>query len=122
MKRIGWLLAGCVMCGWLAVGCGEQKTTLEPSSLQESFQGSEAQSQIQQAITSMEQGNYLNGVNTMTQVIEKTDLNKEQIDAIYEVITQVQKINSETPGNPDYTPINEAVEKLYSALRQQEEG
>lgn len=113
---------GCAMGVLLAVGCGESKTTLEPAVLQKSFQGSEAQSQIDQAITSMEQGNYLNGVNTITQVIEKTDLNQEQIDAIYEVITQVQKINSETPGNPNYTPINEAVEKLYSALRQQEEG
>ena len=92
MLTVALTLAGC--------GGGNPKTKLDTKELQEAFASSDAKSQVDSAATALNSGNFSGGLTTLVEVANG-ELSTDQLDAMFDILTQVQKIMAEDQEKSD---------------------
>ena len=85
-------LAGC--------GGGIPKTKLDTTAVESAFASSDSKSQIDTAAASLNAGDFSGGLNTLIEVANG-ELSNEQLDAMFDILTQVQRIMAENTEKSD---------------------
>ena len=120
MKHFSWIftLAAILACGW--IGCGPS-IKVDTSKLASSFSGSPSKSDIDQAVTAINSGDYAAVVTTFKKVIKAAagNLSQEQKDAMTTAITGMQMVASQNPKR--YTvEVYQSLSDLVSLVEGQE--
>lgn len=111
MLTVTLALAGC--------GGGIPKTELDTTALETAFASSDAKPQIDNATAALKAGDFSGGLNTLTEV-SQGELTTEQLDAMYGILEQVQKIMSEDMEKSDDAAWD-ATRKMHDILLAKEQ-
>jgi outer membrane protein assembly factor BamD (BamD/ComL family) len=96
MKRFTALSVGLLAIAIPLAGCSK-KSSVDTSNLESSFESAEpaVQSDINQAVSSIKDGNYSEAMAQLQSVAKKAQLTPEQQQAIKDTIASIQKLMAE---------------------------
>jgi hypothetical protein len=96
MKRLSCILMAIAGLAWASVGCGNASKT-DTSKLEQSFAGTSSQSDVTQAATAIQTGDFATAVTVLKKVIKAGGLTQAQKDGIASAVVGMQTTASQDP-------------------------